>query len=168
MWRDHPFSQRNMATERTVQVVVGGGRKVREEAEGWTKFEKGEQAIQGVFIKQGRLVPLYQLFKETFKIFHSPYFKTNPLPLAAPPFLVNNFHVLTITAVFGKFHPRPHLYEGRMWWRSEVRLCPCLMCLVSVIICILNCEEFIYGTFEDCMGLCNSHYCSSYFRISTR
>ena len=40
----------------------------------------------------------------------------------------------------------------------------CLICLVSVLICILNCEEFIYGTFEDCIGLFNSHYCSSYSR----
>ena len=44
----------------------------------------------------------------------------------------------------------------------------CLICLVSVMTCIFNCEEFIYGTFEDCIGLRNSHYCSSYFRISTR
>ena len=43
-----------------------------------------------------------------------------------------------------------------------------LICLVSVMICIFNGEKFIYGTFEDCVGLCNSPYCSSYFRISTR
>ena len=27
---------------------------------------------------------------------------------------------------------------------------------------------FIYGTFEDCIGHFYSHYCSFYFRISTR
>ena len=43
-----------------------------------------------------------------------------------------------------------------------------LICLLSVMIYILNCEEFIYGTFEDCIALRNSHYCSSYFKISTR
>ena len=40
MWRDHPFSQRNRKTERTVGVEVGGDRKVWRG--GWTKFEKGE------------------------------------------------------------------------------------------------------------------------------
>ena len=39
MWRDHPFSQRNRATEKTVGVGFGGDRKV---GGGWTKFEKGE------------------------------------------------------------------------------------------------------------------------------
>ena len=35
---------------------------------------------------------------------------------------------------------------------------PCLTCLVSVIcICIFICEEFIYGKFEDCIGLCIFH-----------
>ena len=28
MWYDHPFSQRNMTTEKTVGVGVGGSRKV--------------------------------------------------------------------------------------------------------------------------------------------
>ena len=32
----------------------------------------------------------------------------------------------------------------------------CLICLVSVMIYISICEEFIYGMFEDCIGLCNS------------
>ena len=36
----------------------------------------------------------------------------------------------------------------------------CLICLVSVMICIFNSQEFIYGKFEDCLGLCNFHYCS--------
>ena len=39
MWRDHPFSQRNRTTERTVGVGLGGDRKVG--GRGWTKFEKG-------------------------------------------------------------------------------------------------------------------------------
>ena len=42
MWRDHPFSQRNRETERTVGVGIGGDREVG--GGGWTKFEKGEQA----------------------------------------------------------------------------------------------------------------------------
>ena len=29
MWGDHPFSQRNMTTERTMGVGVGGDREVR-------------------------------------------------------------------------------------------------------------------------------------------
>ena len=33
---------------------------------------------------------------------------------------------------------------------------------------IFNWEEFIYRTFEDCIGLFNSHYCFFYFRISAR
>ena len=41
---------------------------------------------------------------------------------------------------------------------SPKRLSPCLICLVSVMICIFNCEEFFYWTLEDCIGLCNSHY----------
>ena len=40
----------------------------------------------------------------------------------------------------------------------------CLICLVCVMICIFNSEELIYGTFKDCIDLCNSHYCFSYFR----
>ena len=39
MWCDHPFSQRNRRTERTVGVEVGGYRKMGER--GLTKFEKG-------------------------------------------------------------------------------------------------------------------------------
>ena len=30
MWRDHPFSQRNRTTEKTVKVEVGGNREVGE------------------------------------------------------------------------------------------------------------------------------------------
>ena len=35
MWRDHPFSQRNRTTERTVGLRVGDYRKVKG---GWTKL----------------------------------------------------------------------------------------------------------------------------------
>ena len=45
---------------------------------------------------------------------------------------------------------------------------PCFICLVCFMISIFDWEEFIYGTFEDCIGLFNSHYCFFYFRISTR
>ena len=51
---------------------------------------------------------------------------------------------------------------------------PYLICLVRVTMYI-NWEEFIYGTFEDCIGLFNSHiglfnshYRSFYLRISAR
>ena len=40
MWRDHPFSQRNKTTEEEVEVGVLGSRDG-----GWTKLEKGDQAI---------------------------------------------------------------------------------------------------------------------------
>ena len=40
MWHDHPSSQRNRTTEKTVGVGFGGDRKVG--GGGWTKFEKGE------------------------------------------------------------------------------------------------------------------------------
>ena len=45
-------------------------------------------------------------------------------------------------------------------------LFPYGICLVSVIIHIFNCEEFIYGTFEDCIGLCSSHFCSSFQNLN--
>ena len=53
MWRDHPFSQRNKITERTVRVgLEATGKWGRGWA--WTKFEKrGEWGgnIGGAFIK---------------------------------------------------------------------------------------------------------------------
>ena len=41
MWCDHPFSQRIMTTEKTVEAAVGGDRKVGVGGGGWTKFGKG-------------------------------------------------------------------------------------------------------------------------------
>ena len=40
MWRDHPFCQIDMTTEKTVWVVVGAQRKVGMGGV-WKKFEKG-------------------------------------------------------------------------------------------------------------------------------
>ena len=40
MWHDHPFSQRNMTTEKTLGVGVGGDTEVGF-GDVWTKFEKG-------------------------------------------------------------------------------------------------------------------------------
>ena len=43
MWSDHPFSQRNVTTERTVEVGLRGNWEVEEGGGGgWTKFEKWE------------------------------------------------------------------------------------------------------------------------------
>ena len=57
MWHDHPFSQRNRTTERTVGVEVGGDREVG--VTGWTKFEKGSGSkhYRGVFMKRGVRTP---------------------------------------------------------------------------------------------------------------
>ena len=53
MWHDHPFSQRNRITERTLGVEVGGDKEVVR-VKGWTKFEKGGgKQYRGVFIKKG-------------------------------------------------------------------------------------------------------------------
>ena len=43
MWHDHPFSQINRTTERTVGVEVGVDNKVGRGGEGWTKSEKEGQ-----------------------------------------------------------------------------------------------------------------------------
>ena len=51
----------------------------------------------------------------------------------------------------------------QQWEGRDYHFLTCLIWLLSVMICIFICEEF-----EDCIGLCNSHYCSSHFRISTR
>ena len=50
--------------------------------------------------------------------------------------------------------------------RGDPFFMTCLICSVSVTISLFNFEEFIYEMFEDCIGLDNSQYCSSYFRIS--
>ena len=53
MWHDHPFSQRNRITERTLGVKVGGDKEVVR-VKGWTKSEKGRgKQYRGVFIKKG-------------------------------------------------------------------------------------------------------------------
>ena len=84
MWRDHPLSQRNRPTERTVGVGVGGDREVKEG--GWTKLEKWKVDNMGGLHKIGGFAPLCQLCKENFKIPHPPYYKTNPPFLATPYF----------------------------------------------------------------------------------
>ena len=62
MWCDHPFSQRNRTTERRVEVGVGGDREVGGE---------GGQNLGDIHIL-GVLASLFQLCKETSKIFHPP------------------------------------------------------------------------------------------------
>ena len=47
-------------------------------------------------------------------------------------------------------------------------LFPYFTCLVFVMLCVFSWEEFVYRTFEDCIGLFISHYCFFYFRISTK
>ena len=65
-----------------------------------------------------------------------------PLPLNVYP--VNN-HIFSLQSTnYGCFSPQ--------------LLFLCLICLVSVMICIFNSEEFIYGIFEDYIGLLNSPY----------
>ena len=56
MINDHPFSQRNRTTERTVGLEVGDNREVGERGtRGWTKFEteRGGKQYMGVFVKKG-------------------------------------------------------------------------------------------------------------------
>ena len=92
MWRDHPFSQRNITTEGAVGVGVGGDREV------------------GGINKIGALAPLFQLCKETLKFPILPNIKlTSPLP-GSSPFLVNISHY-PITAIFERSHPL--LWRGR-------------------------------------------------------
>ena len=57
IWCDHPFSQRNRTTERTVDVRIGGDREVGGEC--WTKFEKGGRGGRqhGGLHKIGGLAP---------------------------------------------------------------------------------------------------------------
>ena len=55
MWCDHPFSQRNMTTERMMEVRVGGDKEVGEGARGggksW-KMEGGVGNIGSVWVKR--------------------------------------------------------------------------------------------------------------------
>ena len=50
MQRDHPLSQRNMTTEKTMGTGAGGGREVGGVGGVWTKLKK-EWGGGGVFIK---------------------------------------------------------------------------------------------------------------------
>ena len=68
-------------------------------------------------------------------------------------FFLSGFRIFTIHRTAG---------EGKAIFMT------CLTCLVTVMICIFNCEVFIYDKFKDYIGLCNSQYYSSYFIISTR
>ena len=52
MWHDHPISQRNRTTERTVGVGVGSDRDIGDGGGAWRKFEKG-----GGVGNKGGLVP---------------------------------------------------------------------------------------------------------------
>ena len=66
MWRDHPFSQRNRTTERTVGMEVGGDRDVGRG--GWTTFEKGDGRVGkqygGIFIKREVRTPLPTMYRD--------------------------------------------------------------------------------------------------------
>ena len=50
------------------------------------------------------------------------------------------------------------LYFTNYSWFSFQLLFTCLICLVSVMICMFNSEKIFYGMFEDCIGIFNSHY----------
>ena len=85
-----------MKTESTVEVGVGGDRKVG--GGGWTTFEKGQIGNIGGIHKTRGLAPLCQLCKDTLKISHPPIIKPNPppppthIPGFPHPFLVKIFH----------------------------------------------------------------------------
>ena len=87
MWCNHPFSQRNMKTERTVEMRVGGDREVG----GGQNLEKGAGRVGRQYRRGGGglpkirgLTPLCQLFKETLKNSHSSIIKPTPLFLVFP------------------------------------------------------------------------------------
>ena len=71
-----------MKTESTVEVGVGGDRKVG--GGGWTTFEKGQIGNIGGIHKTRGLAPLCQLCKDTLKISHPPIIKPNPPPPPHP------------------------------------------------------------------------------------
>ena len=86
--------------------------------------------------------------------------------------LLNLFKRL-IFAMFKDSSPLPmfqcFFFSSPIYAASHLNFCSlALSVFVCVIICILSWEEFIYGTFEDCIGFFNCHYCSFYFRISIR
>ena len=72
MWHDHPFSQRNRTTERSVGVRVGGDREIGGGEGVEQNLEKGEGLgnIGGALQKIGVSAPLCQHCKETSKISH--------------------------------------------------------------------------------------------------
>ena len=83
-----------MKTERTVEVGVGGDRKVG--GGGWTTFEKGQIGNIGGIHKTRGLAPLCQLCKDTLKVSHPPIIKPNPpppphIPGFPPPISRENF-----------------------------------------------------------------------------
>ena len=89
MWRDHPFSQRNMTAEKNNGGGGGGGVDKIENRWG--------------YLENNSISTLCQLCKE-IKNFPSPHYKTNPPPfLASPLFLVKIFHS-SHSSHFEKFH----------------------------------------------------------------
>ena len=73
MWHDHPFSQRNRTTERSVGLQVGGDREMGGGEGVGQNLEKGGGVGNiggGALQKIGVSAPLCQLCKETLKIFH--------------------------------------------------------------------------------------------------
>ena len=83
-----------MTTERTVEVGVGGDRKVG--GGGWTTFEKGQIGNIGGIHKIRGLAPLCQLCKDTLKVSHPPIIKPNlppppHIPGFPPPISRENF-----------------------------------------------------------------------------
>ena len=89
MWHDHPFSQRNMTTERALGMRVWGDREVGGVGKTWKREYR--QYREGLH-KIRELAPLCQLCKETLKISHPPHYKTNTTFLALLPFLVKISH----------------------------------------------------------------------------
>ena len=82
MWRDHPFSQRNMTAEKN---NGGGGGGV------WTKLKIG-----GGLYKITALAPSANYVKR-LKISHPPIIKLTPPPfLAFPPISSKNFPFLPL------------------------------------------------------------------------
>ena len=81
-----------MTTERTVEVGVGGDRKVG--GGGWTIFEIGQIGNIGDIRKIRGLAPLCQQCKDTLKISYPPIIKPNPpphIPGFPPPISSENF-----------------------------------------------------------------------------